>query len=499
MPSEKRLHPLSPLFMIASNAKSLILPGLLVLVAARGSNLDLWLMLLIIPYALVAILRYATLRYELGPEDLVIRTGLVFRNVRHIPYGRIHNIGSVRNVLHRMGGVAEVRVETAGGGGKKAEAKLQVLSVAAMEELRRQVFERKALAAGEAPAAEPVETRVDENVLLRMPVRELLLYGVIENRGMVVMAAAWGFFWQIAWQMGWLDGRGMTVRNEDVRQVTSFIGRSGLAVALLWAAGLVLAFLVSLRIFSIGWALVKLYGFTLARRDKDLITSCGLLTHVFTAIPARRIQVLTVREGPMHRLFGRVEVRADIVGGSPEDASAAHERIAPLVRASDCPDLVRRIQPELDVSSVTWVGVHPRAARRIFKRYVIIMAIASLIIALNAGWPALGLLPLSLPLLWLIARGQARRLGYRVDERGIFFRSGWLWRRASGARHDKVQSVGLNESPFDRRHGMATLVVDNAGMSQSSHKLRVPYLDAAIARHLHDEIEARAARSAFRW
>ena len=452
MPSERRLHPLSVLFAILGNARNLIVPGLFVLVAARGSNLDVWLMLLVIPYTLVAVLRYASFRYELGADDLVIHTGLVFRNVRHIPYMRIHNIGSVETILHRLCGVVEARVETAGGGGRSAEARLQVLSVRAMDELRRSVAEKKGSPAADAvaaaveegqPAVRPAsgEGRSRGSVLLRLPVEELIVHGIIENRGMVVMAAVWGFFWQLSAQSGWY---GVPVlQDAQIRPLVSAFEQAGLAAAALMAAGLIVVFMISLRIFSIAWALVKLYGFTLTRNDGDLTATCGLFTRVSTAIPARRIQVLTVREGPLHRLLGRVEVRADIVGGSADEASAAHERLAPLLMVDRTGPFLAEVQTGLDLSQVPWQGVHPGAAARIFRKLALVVSLASLVLAINLGWAMLALIPLSLPLLRVVARGRARWLGWWVDDRGIFFRSGWLWRRTSAARHDKVQSVGL--------------------------------------------------------
>jgi putative membrane protein len=331
-----------------------------------------------------------------------------------------------------------------------------------------------------------------------MPARELLLFGVIENRGLVVVAAIWGFLWQLSWQLGYMRGRDLLVSDAIIGPIATAFDRAGIVAGVLLTLLLVVVFLVSLRVVSILWALVKLHGFTLRHHDGSLSTTCGLFTRVSTAIPARRIQVLTVREGPLHRLFRRVELRADIVGGAPEESSATHERLAPLVRSDEAMPLVRRIEPALDLQQVAWRPVHPRARRRLLVRHAVVAALASAVLAVNLGWPLLFLLPLLLPLLWLLAARQARALAYCLNGEGVFFRSGWLWRRTSGARLDKVQTITLVESPFDRRHGMASLHVDNAGLSHASHRLRIPYLEAATARLLLDELEARAARSAFR-
>ena len=69
MPFEERLHPVSILFSFGRSLKAFALPGLVGLViAARrpGPNVDAWMMLFLIPAAVLAIVRYLScrIRYE---------------------------------------------------------------------------------------------------------------------------------------------------------------------------------------------------------------------------------------------------------------------------------------------------------------------------------------------------------------------------------------------------------------------------------------------------
>ena len=87
-PSERRLHPLSFLFEIASHGREMLLPGIFVLIAgARGSDSwQIWVMVLFVPYALAAVAR-SLRRSGTGsrPDELVIRSGLIFRQQRARP------------------------------------------------------------------------------------------------------------------------------------------------------------------------------------------------------------------------------------------------------------------------------------------------------------------------------------------------------------------------------------------------------------------------------
>lgn len=505
MPSEKRLHPSSFLFSLGSHVRELIVPAGFVLLGAGSSRLgwEVWMMLLLVPYAAVSLGRALSFRYRFDERELVIRSGLLFKNERHVPYARIQNIDAVQNVLHRMLGVAEVRVET--GGGSELEAKMQVLPLAAFDEMRAHVFAQTRMTGGtetETTGARSEAAAVpDEDVLLRLPVRELLLNGVIQNRGALVLGAAFG----LAWEFGLTDramdrvfgdtasGRGM------VRQLVLSLAGQGDAPAtrILLALGAFTMLLVALRVLSMGWTLTRLYGFTLTRQGEDLRTAFGLFTRVKATVPLRRIQTLTIREGPLHRLFGRVSIDADTAGAVPQDGEGGlrGESIAPILRRSEVPRFLRDVLPGVELAAVDWQPPHPRAFRRALVPALIGASIGGLLFVLALKWWTVALLAALAGWAVLHARMRVRYLRWGVTGEAVMLRQGWLWRRLSVARVTKIQAVAVRESPFDRRHGMASVEVDTAG----SHRVDIPYLGRATARTVADALAAQAARTAFRW
>ena len=128
-----------------------------------------------------------TFRYGFGARGLVIREGLIFRNVRQIEYQRIENIDTERGLLHRLLNVAQVRVQTSTGG--KPEALISVLDLGAVQEMRQRVF------ADTRPTAEAAKAP-EEPRLLHLPPMELVRYGLIDNRGMILVAAGAGLLQQ---------------------------------------------------------------------------------------------------------------------------------------------------------------------------------------------------------------------------------------------------------------------------------------------------------------
>ena len=127
MPFEHRLHPSSILFAFAGILRMFALPLLLLIVTGVGGSSDnpdgwqMWMLFVLVFGVGSAVLRYLTFRLTYEGDELVIRSGILFRNERHVPYHRIQNLDATRGVAHRLFGVAEVHVET--GSGQQAEAR----------------------------------------------------------------------------------------------------------------------------------------------------------------------------------------------------------------------------------------------------------------------------------------------------------------------------------------------------------------------------------------
>ena len=500
MPFEHRLHPFSIVFAFLAQLRAFVLPGLLVLVGASSRGGDWWqpwMMLLVIPNAIVAALRYVSYRYRYDAHELVIRSGLVFRKERHIPYARIQNIDAVQHVLHRLLNVVEVRVET--GGGQTAEATMSVLPVAAFHEMRTRVFsERHAEASADAP---PVAAPMHD--LLRLDTRELALCGFLENRGAVLIAAGFG----VAWELGLFDRvaerafgsqpSGRRVVRDLLRDLTGNV-----EVALDRIALTIVAFiglLIFTRLMSMAWAVVRLHGFRLTLAGDDLRTEYGLFTRVAATIPLHRIQTLSIYEGPLHRLARRVAVRAYTAGGRPnEGGRTARESLAPILRLDEVPDFVSRLMSGTNLPSVEWKPVAPGAFRREVKRWLIIALGVSSVVVSTQGWWSLLIVPLLIAWAMIGARQTIRHLGWAVTEDAVMFRRGWLWRRINIVRFAKIQTVTHATSPFDRRTMMGRVRVDTAGASETS-RINIPYLPHDVAGVLHTTLAHEAAGRQFTW
>lgn len=534
MPSDHRLHPTSILFAMGGSLKAFLLPAIILLLttgrssrapSGRGglgpgpwmsgwmpgdveiATWQFWFLLFLIPSALVAVARYLSFRLQYEGTELVIRSGIIFRNERHVPYARIQNLDAVRSVAHRLLGVAEVRVET--GGGQEPEATISVLHDTVFEEMRRRIFEGRAHVAHagveQTDTPVPVVAVVEPRTLLYLPPRELLLNGVIDNRGMVLVAALYGLAWQTGlFRDGWgrlapgASGPGFV--RETVLSLTAGGVPSLARVAVLLAG--VVGLLLLVRALSMAWSWIRLHEFRLSRVGEDLRTQYGLLTHVTTTVPLRRVQMLTIRETPLQRLVHRMSVRVETAGGhghgAPESGpKQPREWLAPIVRRDAVPVLVREVLPGLELSALQWQPLHPRAFQRGMKPAALIAVVTTAPMVGLLGMRGLLVLPFTLTWLGIVTWKQVQHMQWAATEGAVAFRSGWLWRHVTVAPVVKIQTVSCNESPFDRRADMATLQVDSAG--GGPHRITIPYLARETAKTLYDRLATQTAQTAFRW
>lgn len=497
--SERRLHPWSWLFVLIQQLKQFILPLIALLFFGQRANDDgpwwtnLAPLIAIGVLAATSLLRYFTYRYRIGSDVLSIRDGWLHRSLREIPFARIHNVVVHQSLLHRMFGVAEVRLESAGG--RKPEAQMQVLRLDEALALERQVRQRGHGAAATPEAA--VATVSEGDTLLSLPLGEVVRLGLVSNRGMIVAAAAFGGAWQL------FPRKLMANFVESLVQRTSgYVGQlhlgllsTALAVVVLLALAMLL-----LRGLSVLLALLQYYGFRLSEAQRRLTVERGLLARLRTSVARRRVQAWTLHEGVLHRLLKRRSLRIDTaVAQQGQNDQRTLKELAPIATPEACDALVRHLLPQAQWPREQWRSVGTDQWWRLCLFTVVWVPLA--VVAASWQFGAWGLLPLLwLPWAAFKARRRVQRMGWSVDERLVAVRGGWWTRWWRFAELDKLQALRLERGPLDRRCGTASLWLDTAGANAATAPpLRLQFVPLAEAQALYAELSRTLARRRMRW
>ncbi|MEQ4576609.1 MAG: PH domain-containing protein [Gammaproteobacteria bacterium] len=488
---EQRLHPLSWLFVLLQQLKQFLVPIVaLVVFGGRGERYE-WISPLVTLAAIlglvaVSVLRYLTYRYRIDADGIAIRSGWLHRSRRDIPFARIHNVGVHQSALHRLFGVAEVRLESAGG--DKPEAEMRVLRLdqaLALEQLVRHRGQAVPAEGGQAPGEE----------LLALSPGEIVRLGLISNRGMVVVAAAFGVLYQMF----------------PERQISDFVEHHGeqayryveqlhpgVEATALFASFALVVVLALMRLLSVMLALLQYHGFRLSESERRLTVERGLLTRLRTSVARRRIQAWTLREGVLHRLFGRRQLRVDTaVSESQGEEGRALKELAPIATPQACDALVHRLLPGAHWPPPSWRPVATRCWWRLSLPSLWLLPLAAVLFLRFGAWSLLVLAwwPWSMFRAW----HQVRRMGYALDERYVAVRGGWWTRWWRFAEVGKLQALRLVRSPLDRLTGTATLWLDTAGATGNVPPLRLRFIPLAEAQALYARLGASLARRRLEW
>ena len=393
------------------------------------------------------VVHFLTLRYRLSAGKLEVRSGLLNRRSRVLDPYRIQNIELAQNPLHKLAGLVELRVETAGDA--STDGMMSALKVeeaerlkGALERLARVRRRQQGLATAESDPEDAGEE------LLRIDAVELIAFGLSKRRvGTVALLFAAGM--EI---LSLLD-------PYQTQQVASELSTARLVGAVL------LAFAAT-WIFSAGQSLLRHFNFKMRLRGDRLITTEGLLTRRSVEIPREKVQLVRVDEPWLRRQmgYGTMLIETAALGMADGEVRQA-EGVVPMVGHEALPGLTRQAAPVLatDPWSVPLEPAHPRALYRLIFGQLVRSAFLAGVLVWLLPWPwslwALVLLPLALPLAWLDWRNQ----GWLVTPRVVIARRGYLTRRTWVIARSKIQSVHMGQSPIMRWHGIAGVRVSVAG------------------------------------
>lgn len=411
---------------------------------------------------------YRRFEYAVEPDAFEVAWGVFSRRNREIPYHRIQNVDITRNVLHRLAGIAEVRVETAGG--DSTEVHLKYVSSAEAGRLQEVIAERKR-AADATEVAEPAEE--SGRGLFRISPTELALLGVVsfDVRLLALVVAGAAF----------LDP---TTLSELFLAVPALV-LAPIAIVAIYLVGAVVSGVV---------AVTNYYGFTLARVEDELRYHRGLLRQFSGSIPLGKIQSLGIAENVIARQFGYATLTIETAGYSPGEASGSQTAV-PLATRTRVFRLAQSIEP---FTFPEFERPPKRARERYAVRYAIVVLVATTVAAAvdtldlaEVPWQATLALLLAVP---IAAHLKWRHLGVAVQGEHVITRAGFWTRRTHVVPYHRVQAVIQRQTPFQRRRRLASLRIDTAGsralVGQDAVAVDIDDdVAAALREHVHDRLQ----------
>lgn len=491
----ERLHPLyllTGLDQALKGAWGLLAAG--AYFAAKGS----WMIVgisaaLLVLFSIGSLyLRWIKLEYRVGAHEIRIDSGWLSRTSRAIPFDRVTDVDLEQGPLHRLFGLARVKLETGGSaGGREEEGVLHTIALERAEALREHIRGAKGIASAPRQAEAGTE---EAPPIYAMDHRRVLTAGLF-NFSLAVIAGLFGVtqtmgdalgfdpFERAFWAM-------LLDRSESLQQLVMAHRIAAIS------AGTIL-----LVLLGIGTGLVRTllreHGFRLDRSEAGFRRRRGLLTLTDVSIPAKRVQAAILANGPIRRHFGWWVLKLQSLA---QDGGKGDHVVAPLAREEEAATILRTLDWPTGPASGDWETVSRAYVTSYAVKVLPLMIIPPAVSLLSsAGLSMAAEAPLVdlAAILWIAAAPvlvAARWLSWRwtrhaVNDDALFIATGWWRHRRSIVPRRKIQSIDISENWWSRLFGICTLRLGVAGGSGFSDH-HVPALARARAMALRAELLA---------
>lgn len=378
----------------------------------------------------IGYLTWAFTYFVIDGTELRIDSGILVKQSRRMPYERIQSVDIAQPLGARVFGLAELRIEMAGG--EQSRTRLQFLTLTDARGLRRTLLERSSDSPAEADGAEA--GTVGAGIATTATTATVAADPRSESRSAIATVTPGQL---IAALLVSTDFLALSVLV--IASVLIILG-SVVATVIAGTDGL-MASLVPVLLAAGGWMfalarsrLFEQWGFRLSYGRNGLRVDRGLFNRISQSIPLDRVQGIVIEQRLSWRLFGWYRLRVDTAGysrgeGVKDDDSTS--TLLPVGRIDVVRRVVAAVLPGVDPTTVPTRVAPPRSA-----------------------WFA--------PIGW-----RFRRVGY--DERVIVIARGWLMHRTDVVPHAKTQSVRTLQGPLQRALGLADLVVDTTKGPVNAH------------------------------
>jgi putative membrane protein len=434
-----------------------LLIGGLVLGSTTGNQS--WTVAVLALSVVVGVARWFTTSYriEADPESgqVQLRAGLLHRKVLSVPRNRIRSVQTDARLLHRLFGLAVLRVstgqETRGEHGSGA-FELDAVRVEQVPRLRA-ILLAESPRPIDAPTAEPAEV---STVLARWQ-PSWLRYSPLSLSGLLTMAAAVGVIYQSG-AFGPLEHSRLAKLGLEAAQRLGMAATVAVIAAVVLVASVVLAVLRSLVTYG---------NLVLWRRADVLHLRHGLLRLRERTYDMSRLRGGTLREPLLVRIFGGARLDAVMTGVHGAGESSV---LLPPCPRSTAKAVLTGLVGDPDVVAGPLRGHGPRAAARRWTRALGLPLLIGAALAVLTVLKGTSVVPLWLWTAWvaiaawcvLLAADRVGALGHRVDSRWLVMRAGSLERRRDCLATAGIIGWTVRQSPFQRRAGVATLVAATA-------------------------------------
>lgn len=471
MPKYK-LHPISAVIEGFKSLKGALLPFIIIF-AANGFKInfnirddEFWTDFFPIAILLVAMilsfisgfLKWLTFRYWFEDSELRVQYGLFVKKNRFIPFDRIQTLNYKEGIFHRIFGLVQVSVETAGGNSLKAEAELIAIKIAEANRIEQEMNKAKhGQAEVEAEVVLP-----EKHVIYEMKPLELVRLATTSGGIGVILAGVFTVFFQVA----------------DIIPFERILGEVGNLVEFGIGMISILIFmgLLAAWIISIALTMLNYYDFKVAVENERIVITRGLLEKKRVTVPINRIQAISIVENPLRQMFGWATVQLETAGGQITDKGEINSsvKLFPLIVKKQMYTPLEKLFPQYNFDAEHRQMVKPpMRARPFFYRLNLLLWLPVAAVVSYFFFPyGLFSLLIFVPTL-LLGFWQHKTAAFTMTDQQITIVERSLSKKTFITEKRRIQSMSMRQTYFQKRRGIATAqVLVMSGISGTAAEIK---------------------------
>ena len=432
------------------------------------------------------ILSYLCFTYSIEDSQIVIKKGVIFKKVIHVPFARIQSIEHSQYFLFRPFDVETLQINNASKGSSKDKIQLDAVKTyvgRVLEEKHKQYqnqdvndeVEQSDIAKIEDSNQEEANTQDDGYAQYKISTKDIALYTFTSFRVFITM-------FLIA-----------HITHGEVLDFAISIYQKGFGSNMISLIAFTIMAIIIALLLSFIYTMFQFYDFTLVKEGKYLEYEKGLFTRNKVRLSTDRIQSVLIEQNVMGKLLKIMTVKI-IMASDGSDDESSQAVVLPILNSDKYAEMMNDFFEWIPLKTVEKFNARKRSIWLFFRNFDWVLFIIPIVIYF-VGWTTLTYSLVVIGVFTFFYTIGNAYFKYRVSSIGLtgstkddylIVSNGFLFKQRNYyVGWHEIQSMHFESSVFMKRNSLAHIVI-RIRKGNSAQTAGVHYIDYDGAKKVYD-------------
>ena len=432
------------------------------------------------------ILSYLCFTYSIEDSQVVIKKGVIFKKVIHVPFARIQSIEHSQYFLFRPFDVETLQINNASKGSSKDKIQLDAVKTyvgRVLEEKHKQYqnqdvndeVEQSDIAKIEDSNQEEANTQDDGYAQYKISTKDIALYTFTSFRVFITM-------FLIA-----------HITHGEVLDFAISIYQKGFGSNMISLIAFTIMAIIIALLLSFIYTMFQFYDFTLVKEGKYLEYEKGLFTRNKVRLSTERIQSVLIEQNVMGKLLKIMTVKI-IMASDGSDDESSQAVVLPILNSDKYAEMMNDFFEWIPLKTVEKFSSRKRSIWLFFRNFDWVLFIIPIVIYF-VGWTTLTYSLVVIGVFTFFYTIGNTYFKYRVSSIGLtgstkddylIVSNGFLFKQRNYyVGWHEIQSMHFESSVFMKRNSLAHIVI-RIRKGNSAQTAEVHYIDYDGAKKVYD-------------